>query len=137
MLKNDFTRKMIDFDNFKKLPKNVGDLGKLKSCPMSNKSPNLVTLPTTQELFITVVGNMPIRWNGNFTYCVRLNIKFKFIFVFCGTRSIYLRKIVNFISVNLYIFAILTVLLSQEITVYIPLFELFELKHFLNSSSLK
>ena len=33
-----------------KLPKNVGDLGKiidakgLKSCPKSNKSPNLVTL---------------------------------------------------------------------------------------------
>ena len=26
---NDFTRKMIDFDNFKKMPKNVGDLGKL------------------------------------------------------------------------------------------------------------
>ena len=35
-----------------KLPKNVGDLGKLivtkalKSCPKSNKSPNLVTLIT-------------------------------------------------------------------------------------------
>ena len=27
--KNDFTRKIIDFDTFKKLPKNVGDLGKL------------------------------------------------------------------------------------------------------------
>ena len=27
--KNDFTRKMIDFDTFTKLPKNVGDLGKL------------------------------------------------------------------------------------------------------------
>ena len=26
---NDFTRKMIDFDNFTKMPKNVGDLGKL------------------------------------------------------------------------------------------------------------
>ena len=26
--KNDFTRKMIDFDNFT-MPKNVGDLGKL------------------------------------------------------------------------------------------------------------
>ena len=26
---NDFTRKVIDFDTFKKLPKNVGDLGKL------------------------------------------------------------------------------------------------------------
>ena len=25
---NDFTRKMIDFDTFKKLCKNVGDLGK-------------------------------------------------------------------------------------------------------------
>ena len=35
---------------FRKLPKNVGDLGKLflpkalKSCPKSKKSPNLVTL---------------------------------------------------------------------------------------------
>ena len=26
--KNDFNRKMIDFDTFHKLPKNVGDLGK-------------------------------------------------------------------------------------------------------------
>ena len=26
---NDFTRKMIDFDTFTKLPKNVVDLGKL------------------------------------------------------------------------------------------------------------
>ena len=41
---NDFARNMKDFDNFiKKLPKNVGDLGKkllpqaLKSCPNSNK----------------------------------------------------------------------------------------------------
>ena len=38
---------MIDFDNFTKMPKNVGDLDKLKalkSDPKSNKSPNLVTL---------------------------------------------------------------------------------------------
>ena len=46
--KNDFTRKMKDFDTFSKLPKNVGDLGKFiitkKSSPKSNKSPNLVTL---------------------------------------------------------------------------------------------
>ena len=27
--KNDFTRKMIDFDTLQKLPKNVEDLGKL------------------------------------------------------------------------------------------------------------
>ena len=27
--KNDFTRKMIDFDTLQKMPKNVGDLGKL------------------------------------------------------------------------------------------------------------
>ena len=27
--KNDFTRKMIDFDTLQKLPKNVGNLGKL------------------------------------------------------------------------------------------------------------
>ena len=29
MPKNDFTRKIIDFDTFTKMPKNVGDLGKL------------------------------------------------------------------------------------------------------------
>ena len=29
MDKIDFTRKMIDFDTFKKIPKNVVDLGKL------------------------------------------------------------------------------------------------------------
>ena len=45
--KNDFTRKMIDFDT---LPKTVGDLGKLilaigfKNLPKVNKSPHLVTL---------------------------------------------------------------------------------------------
>ena len=38
--------------HLQKLPKNVGDLGKLivakgfKNCPKSNKSPNLVTLAT-------------------------------------------------------------------------------------------
>ena len=48
--KNDFSRKMIDFDTCTKLPKNVEDLGKLivakglKSCPKTNKSPNMVTL---------------------------------------------------------------------------------------------
>ena len=42
--------KKIDFDTFKKLTKNVEDLGKFivakgfKSCPKSNKSPNLGTL---------------------------------------------------------------------------------------------
>ena len=39
-----------------KLPKNVGDLGKvllpqaLKSCPKTNKSPNLVTLAVVKSL---------------------------------------------------------------------------------------
>ena len=48
--KNDFTRKMIDLTSLQKLPKNVGDLGKLivakgfKKLPKVNKSPNLVTL---------------------------------------------------------------------------------------------
>ena len=47
---------MIDFDTFTKLPKNVGDLGKLivakgiKSCPKSNKSPNLVTLLVSNDV---------------------------------------------------------------------------------------
>ena len=42
--------KMIDFDTFTNLPKNVRELGKLivaksfKTCPKSNKSPNLITL---------------------------------------------------------------------------------------------
>ena len=47
MPKNDFSGKMIDFDNFKKLPKNVGYLDNLivaKGFKKSNKSPNLVTL---------------------------------------------------------------------------------------------
>ena len=52
--KSDFTRKMNDFNAFKKLHKNVGDLGKsivakgLKRCPKSNKSPDLVTLIVRQ-----------------------------------------------------------------------------------------
>ena len=46
----DFIKKMIDFNTFTKLPKNVGDLDKLtvakgfKNRPKSNKAPNLVTL---------------------------------------------------------------------------------------------
>ena len=44
--------KLMILTPLQKLPKNVGDLGKLivakalKSCPKSYKSPNLVTLPT-------------------------------------------------------------------------------------------
>ena len=48
---------MISLDKVKiltplqKLPKNVRDLGKLilKSCPKSNKSPNLVTLSVNEK----------------------------------------------------------------------------------------
>ena len=46
--------KLISLENdrfltlLQKLPKNVGNLG--KSCPKSNKSPNLVTLPTSSIL---------------------------------------------------------------------------------------
>ena len=53
--KNDFTRKMIDFGIFTKLPKNVGDLGKFvvakgfKICSKSNKLPNLITLIKTSK----------------------------------------------------------------------------------------
>ena len=42
---------LVTLTPFQKLPKNVGDLGKLllpkalKSCPKSKTSPNLVTLP--------------------------------------------------------------------------------------------
>ena len=50
---NDFHRKRTDFDTFTKLPKNVGDLGKLivalKTWPKSNKLPNLVTLLATES----------------------------------------------------------------------------------------
>ena len=56
---------MIDFKTLKKFPKNVGDLGSqflpkaLKSCPKSNKSPNLVTMfrasnPGTEKVFMSV-----------------------------------------------------------------------------------
>ena len=47
---------MIDLTPLQQLPKNVGDLGKFivakgfKSCPKSNKSPNLVTLFPTDRL---------------------------------------------------------------------------------------
>ena len=53
--KNGFTRKMIYFETFTKIAKNVGDLAKLiaakgfKSCPKSNKSPNLVTLNKEEQ----------------------------------------------------------------------------------------
>ena len=49
---------MIDFVTFTKMPKNVKDLGKLivvkgfKSCPKSNKSPNLVTLNQLYSQFV-------------------------------------------------------------------------------------
>ena len=54
--KNDYTRKMIGFGTFTKIAINVRDLGKLivakgfKSCPKSNKSSNLVTLPASLNL---------------------------------------------------------------------------------------
>ena len=43
---------MIDYETFTKLPQNVGDLGKkaLKTCPKSNKSPNLVTLTMSMKV---------------------------------------------------------------------------------------
>ena len=50
---------MNDFDTFKKLPKNVGDLSKLivakrfQKSPKVQKSPNLVTLEPTQKLQIS------------------------------------------------------------------------------------
>ena len=46
---------MIDFNTVTNLPKNVRDLGKsivanaLKTCPKSNKSPNLVRLDVTHN----------------------------------------------------------------------------------------
>ena len=46
---------MIYFETFTKIAKNVGDLAKLiaakgfKSCPKSNKSPNLVTLNKEEQ----------------------------------------------------------------------------------------
>ena len=60
---------MISLDKIKiltplqKMPKNVGDLGKLflpkalKSCPKFNKSPNLVTLEVTKDdIFVKLMS---------------------------------------------------------------------------------
>ena len=50
MPKNEFTRKMNDFDTLQKMPNNVGELGKIivdtsfEWLPKVQKSPNLVTL---------------------------------------------------------------------------------------------
>ena len=41
MPKNDFTTKMIDFDTFTKMPKNVGDLGKLIAAKGFRKLPKV------------------------------------------------------------------------------------------------
>ena len=54
--KNDFTLKMIDFNTFTNMPKNVENLGKLivakgfKKLPKFNISPNLVTLIECDQL---------------------------------------------------------------------------------------
>ena len=55
---------MIDFDTCTKLPKSEVDLGKLigaegKSCPKSNKSPNMVTLRRSLLLEVTVLPTEP------------------------------------------------------------------------------
>ena len=42
--KNDFTRKVIDFDTFTKIAKECGRFGQINCCPKSNKLPNLVTI---------------------------------------------------------------------------------------------
>ena len=39
--KNNFTGKMIDFDTFTKLPKNVGDFGKLIAAKCFKKLPKV------------------------------------------------------------------------------------------------
>ena len=39
--KNDFTRKIKDFDTFKKLPNNVGDLGKTIAATSFEKLPKV------------------------------------------------------------------------------------------------
>ena len=47
-----------------KLPQNVGDLGQTNCCPKSNKSSNLVTLPTT---FLQVILETIVHSFGSFT----------------------------------------------------------------------
>ena len=55
MPKNDYTKKMIDFDTFtKKMPKNVGDLGKLIVAKGFKK------LPKVQK--ITQSGHSACNW---------------------------------------------------------------------------
>ena len=68
MPKNDFTRKMI-LTPWQKLPKNVVDLDKLillpkglKSCPKSNKSPNLVTLLKSIHHLQLSIGDDGPKW---------------------------------------------------------------------------
>ena len=58
---------------FQKLPKNVGDLGKLiivkglKSCPKCNKLPNLVTPATTHYHYWVLVAVIVIlNWGFNY-----------------------------------------------------------------------
>ena len=68
--------KVLILTPLQKLPKNERDLGKLivakglKSCPKSNKSPNLVTLETTQVYFtyFTYFSNLQINVLISFDY---------------------------------------------------------------------
>ena len=79
---NDFTRKLKILTPLQKLPKNVGDLGKLivakgfKSCLKSNTSANLVTLldkhlPNNKmPISLTLFGQTALRYKipGTFSW---------------------------------------------------------------------
>ena len=71
--KNDFTRKMKDFDNFTKIALNVGGLGKIivatgfEKLPKVQKSPDLVTLqswtlPSANSKTLLAYRNCFITW---------------------------------------------------------------------------
>ena len=84
MPKNDFNRKIKDFDTFIKIAKNLGDLGNIiaargfKKLPKSNKSLNLVTLAAANLKFslrcvgveLCCVAWGPIYFSTSYTFCV-------------------------------------------------------------------
>ena len=103
MPKNDFTRKIIYFDTFTKMPKNEGDLGKLilKTCPKSNKSPNLVTLSLTHRDFVRSWVRILIVWSCLLN-CPRYpRGRKKFFWVnFIPIKKSFSKKVTNFRQKN-------------------------------------
>ena len=65
---------MKDFDTFKKLPKNVGDLGKIivatgfEKFPKGHKSPNLVTLYCQHMCLVTSTPSRVYKVNSQLMF---------------------------------------------------------------------